>query len=89
MLAGSGVEGGGLGVIGLFEESNRGPAAAGARSRSIDVNSSSVNRVRQASMSGGWVSIAARSSGSGTCVSMVTSSFESRTVSRFCSSDSR
>ena len=34
------------------------PAAAGARSRSIDVNSSSVNSSRQASMSGDCVSIA-------------------------------
>ena len=35
--------------------------AEGASSRSMDVNSSSVNSSRQASRSGGWVSMAARS----------------------------
>ena len=75
--------------LGLSISSNFTPSAAGASSLSIDVNSSSVNSSRHASRSGACVSIAARSSSSGTWQSMVTSSFESSTASRFCSSDSR
>ena len=69
--------------------STAGADSEGASSRSMEVNSSSVKSSRQASRSGGCVSIAARSSSSGTWQSMVTSSFDSRTASRFCSSDSR
>ena len=56
--------------------STTGADSEGARSRSMEVNSSSVKSSRQASRSGGCVSIAARSSASGTWQSMVTSSLD-------------
>ena len=56
--------------------------AAGARACSRVVNSSSEKSSRQAALSTGWVRIASRENSMGTAVWMVTSSFESKMLSR-------